>query len=126
MIKQMRKILTDLRDGCGAFYNAINYRFDEYKWWEWDRDFWEEINVGWYQMYIWPYDDWFNGNLSKERMLRLGDPLPVVEVPIEVYDELVKAINTPPSENRIAKTMAVLKRKTPWDDSSESGTDPSL
>ena len=115
----MRKLLTDLRDGCGAFYNAIKYRFDEYQWWEWDRDFWEEINVGWYQMYIWPYDDWFNGNLSQERILRLGNPFPVVKVPAEVYDSIVTAMNQPVSEERIKKIQNVLNRKAPWDDNDD-------
>jgi hypothetical protein len=34
--------------------------------------FWEEINNGWYDMYIYPYDDWYHPHLSKERKLRLN------------------------------------------------------
>ena len=37
-----------------------------------DDDFWESINIGYYEMYIFPYDDWYNPTISKERQLRLG------------------------------------------------------
>ena len=37
-----------------------------------DDDFWEAINFGYYEMYIFPYDDWYNPTISKERQLRLG------------------------------------------------------
>ena len=35
-------------------------------------EFWETINAGWYNMYIFPYDDWYHPNLSNERKLRIG------------------------------------------------------
>ena len=29
--------------------------------------FFEEINSGWYQMYIYPYDDWYMPTISQQR-----------------------------------------------------------
>lgn len=34
-------------------------------------DFWEEISHGWYEEYVWPYDDLFTPGPSPERKLRL-------------------------------------------------------
>lgn len=34
--------------------------------------FFEELNYGWCQMYIYDYDDWYNPTISPERKLRLG------------------------------------------------------
>ena len=51
--------------------NCISFRFDKY---EDNIDrcaFFEELNVGYYQEYIYPYD-WYNPTVSKERQLRLG------------------------------------------------------
>ena len=51
--------------------NAINYRFVEYND-NIDRcAFFEELNNGWYQMYIYPYDDWYHPTISTERKMRL-------------------------------------------------------
>jgi len=35
-------------------------------------DLWEDLNAGWMEEYIWPYDDWYNATVSPERKLRLG------------------------------------------------------
>jgi hypothetical protein len=52
--------------GNGVSFRLINYNDNI------DRcAFFEEINCGWYQMYIYPYDDWFNPSRSPERKLRL-------------------------------------------------------
>jgi hypothetical protein len=40
------------------------------KWGYWE--FWETINAGWYNMYIFPYDDWYTPKVSQERKLRIG------------------------------------------------------
>ena len=37
-----------------------------------DNDFWEALSWGYYEMYIFPYDDCYNPTISKERQLRLG------------------------------------------------------
>ena len=34
--------------------------------------FWEDINLGWYEMYIYPFDDLYVPKISNERKLRLG------------------------------------------------------
>ena len=52
--------------------NCISFRFDNYED-NTDRlSFFEEINSGYYQEYIYPYDDWYNPTISPERQLRLG------------------------------------------------------
>jgi hypothetical protein len=35
-------------------------------------DFWEVINTGYYDQYIYPYDEWYNPTISEERKLRIG------------------------------------------------------
>jgi hypothetical protein len=35
-------------------------------------ELWEELSAGWMSEYIWPYDDWYEPRVSKERKLRLG------------------------------------------------------
>jgi hypothetical protein len=35
-------------------------------------EFWEVLSDGWMNIYIYPYDDPFNRNISKERKLRIG------------------------------------------------------
>ena len=35
-------------------------------------DFWEALSWGYYEMYIFPYDDCYNPYISPERKLRLG------------------------------------------------------
>ena len=34
--------------------------------------FWEEVSIGWYREYIYPYDDGYNPWPSRERVSRLG------------------------------------------------------
>lgn len=36
-------------------------------------DFWEVINTGYYDQYIYPYDDIFNPTISEERKLRIAE-----------------------------------------------------
>jgi len=35
-------------------------------------EFWEALSSGWYNEYIYPYDDLYHPHLSDERVLRLG------------------------------------------------------
>ncbi len=61
-----------IKDCFWSWVNAIYFRFDKY---EYDIDrfaFFEEINIGYYEMYIYPYDDMYNPTISKERKLRLN------------------------------------------------------
>lgn len=54
-------------------FRNISYIIDSYETVEhFPDDFWEAINFGYYEMYIFPYDDWYNPTISKERQLRLG------------------------------------------------------
>ena len=58
-------------DAYWHWLNVFYFRFDEYTD-NIDRlAFFEELNVGWYQMYIYDYDDWYNPTISPERKLRL-------------------------------------------------------
>jgi hypothetical protein len=61
-----------IENSLWSWKNCIDFRFDTYVD-NIDRcAFFEEINNGWYQMYIYDYDDWYNPTVSKERQLRLG------------------------------------------------------
>ena len=78
-------------------------------------DFWEALSSGWYDTYIYPYDDIFYGHIpSPERKLRLDQKPPVIYVSEEAYDKLVETINSPPQYDE--KVARVLQRKAPWDE----------
>jgi hypothetical protein len=68
----MKALKTWFEDAWWSWGNCINFRFDKYE----DnidyRAFFEEICIGYYQEYIYPYDDWYNPTISPERQLRLG------------------------------------------------------
>lgn len=72
MKKIWNKFVTWAVESWWAWGNGIHFRTDIYE----ERmdycAFWEEINSGWYQMYIYPYDDWYHPYLSNERKLRIG------------------------------------------------------
>jgi hypothetical protein len=80
-------------------------------------EFWEALSSGWYDEYIYPYDDIFYGHIpSPERKLRL-DAKPyfhTIYVSEEAYDRLIEAINKPPEYDE--KIARVLQRKAPWDE----------
>jgi hypothetical protein len=72
MKKIWNKFMAWAVESCWSVQNVIHFRTDIYE----ERmdycAFWEEINNGWYQMYIYPYDDWYNPYISPERKLRLS------------------------------------------------------
>jgi hypothetical protein len=72
MKKSWNKFVAWVEDSCWAWRNVFYFRTDNYE----ERmdycAYWEEINCGWYQMYIYPYDDWYNPTISPERKLRLN------------------------------------------------------
>jgi hypothetical protein len=37
------------------------------------KEFFEELNYGWYKEYVYDFDDWYNPTISKERKLRLSE-----------------------------------------------------
>ena len=52
-------------DGFDAIYNAIYFRFDLQD--NIDRcAFFEEISIGWYEMYIYDFDDCYNPQSQKK------------------------------------------------------------
>jgi hypothetical protein len=84
---------------------------------EWGYDeFWESLNIGWMQEYIYPYDDPYNLTISPERKLRLAQELPKITLSVEDYDELVRRINEPPDPEVQKRFKEILNRKAPWDD----------
>lgn len=60
----------DFLDGFRNFYLCLDC-YNDGDYWGYD-EFWEGLNLGWYQKYIWDYDDPFNSTISPERKLRLG------------------------------------------------------
>jgi hypothetical protein len=95
--------------------NAISYRFNYYND-NIDRcAFFEELNYGWYQMYIYPYDDMYIPTISKERENRLGGfPQQYTFYVSEVdYDYIMDKIENPdPPSDALRK---LFERKLPWD-----------
>jgi hypothetical protein len=57
-------------DGFDNFLYALGCYSDGHKYGY--GDFWEALSYGWYQEYIYPYDDLYHPKLSDERVLRLG------------------------------------------------------
>ena len=65
----MKALKTWFENAWWSWGNCISFRFDNYED-NTDRlSFFEEINSGYYQEYIYPYDDY---TVSPERQLRLG------------------------------------------------------
>jgi hypothetical protein len=93
-------------------------------WYAWDcyvssdyREFWEALSSGWYDDYIYPYDDIFYGHIpSKERKLRLRQEPERIIVSAEAYDELVRRINEPQDPAVVERIKELMNRKAPWDD----------
>jgi len=109
----MKQFRTWLEDAWWSWGNCINFRFVNYND-NIDRlAFFEELNVGWYQEYIYPYDDWYNPTISKERKLRLDEGIPTIYVTEEQYDALMDAINNPPKLSQ--GLIDLMNRKTPWE-----------
>jgi hypothetical protein len=77
-------------------------------------EFWESLNIGWFQEYIYPYDDPYHLNISPERRLRLDERPPTFYVSKEAYDELVRRINEPPKFNQ--KLYDLMSKKAPWEE----------
>jgi len=95
-----------------SWHNCISFRFINYND-NIDRlAFFEELNNGWYHMYIYPYDDLYMPIISDERKLRLDQQPYTFYVPQEDYDALLKAINEPPQT--LPALQELFKRKIPW------------
>ena len=68
----MNALKTWFENAWWSWGNCISFRFDKYED-NIDRlSFFEEISIGYYEMYIYDFDDWYNPTISPERQLRLG------------------------------------------------------
>ena len=79
----------------------------------------EGLSIGWFQEYIYPYDDPYNLTISPERKLRLAQEPERIIVSAEAYDELVRRINEPPDPAVVERIKEIMNRKAPWDDEDE-------
>ena len=117
-ISQMRRWIED---ALWSWSNCISFRFINYND-NIDRlAFFEELNNGWYHMYIYPYDDMYMPIISDERKLRLDQQPYTFYVTQEDYDAIMNAINEPPKT--LPKLQELFERKLPWDNSHQNNTD---
>lgn len=79
-------------------------------------EFWESLSIGWFQEYIYPYDDAFNPTISPERKLRLDQKPQVIYVSQEAYDALIEAINKPPDPEKVERLREIMNKPGPWGD----------
>lgn len=108
------KLKNWIENTLWSWSNCINFRFVYYND-NIDRcAFFEELNSGWYQMYIYPYDDPYYPTISKEREQRLGFPQQYMFYVSEVdYDYIMSEIENPdPPSDALRK---LFERKLPWD-----------
>jgi len=89
--------------------------YDDGDVWGYD-EFWESLSIGWFQKYIYPYDDPYNLTISPERKLRLAQEPERIIVSAEAYDELVRRINEPQDPAVVERIKELMNRKAPWDD----------
>lgn len=109
------KFLNQIIKGWKSFFSAIRYRFDDYEWWEWDRDFWEEINIGYYEQYIFPYERYDVPFISKERQLRLAQKPETIYLSAEDFDNLCKRLEEPSNPVSMKRVEKILKTIPPWE-----------
>ena len=109
----MEKIKTWIINSYWSWVNCISFRQDHYID-NIDRcAFFEELNLGWYQMYIYPYDDLYIPSISQERRTRLNQQPYTFYVSEEDYNTLLNAINNPPELS--PSLLELYQRKLPWD-----------
>jgi len=110
----MKRFKSWFEDFLWTWRNCWTFRFDHY---EDNIDrlaFFEEINNGWYQMYIYPYDDMYLPIISAERKMRLAEQPYTFYVSEEDYDALMGAIESPPKPSEAL--LKLWERRLPWDD----------
>lgn len=106
----IEKLREWVEDSLWSWRNCIDYRFVQYND-NIDRlAFFEELNIGWYREYIYPYDDCYDPTISEERGDRLGGfPQQYTFYVSEVeYDRLMEKTQNP-SFNEL------FEQKLPWD-----------
>lgn len=79
-------------------------------------EFWESLSIGWYQEYIFPYDDPYYPTISQERRMRLSEEPEKIILSEEAFDELVERLNQPPDSSVVERIKELMNRKAPWDD----------
>lgn len=106
------KVLNQIFEGWESFVYAIQYRFggDEY-----EIDFWEEISNGWYQEYIYPYDDLYIPTISVERKLRLDERPKTIYISEKDFDEFCQKLEEPLSPEILNRLEKLTNRPKPWD-----------
>ena len=118
LISQMRQWIDN---SLWSVRNCISFRFINYND-NIDRlAFFEELNNGWYHMYIYPYDDLYMPIISEQRKLLLAEQPYTFYVTQEDYDAIMDAINEPPKT--LPKLQELFERKLPWDNSHQNNTD---
>ena len=109
--------------------NHSDFRMDDN---ERNKDFWLNLNEGWYDEYIFPYDDWYNPSYSNERRLRLAEKPPQRKVQLIssqytggylAYDDNGFTICSQPNREKADNCLQYYKSKYPdviiygsWDD----------
>jgi hypothetical protein len=103
---------------------------------EWGyREFWESLSIGWFQEYIYPYDDWYNPSYSNERRLRLAEKPPQRKVQLIssqynggylAYDDNGFTVCIQPDREKADKCLEYYKSKYPdaiiygsWDETND-------
>lgn len=104
-------MIQKIIDGFEIFLEAFNclLRDDDY--------FWDLINTGWYDEYIYPYDDLYSPSLSKERQVRLSQKVEKIILSPRDFDALMEKINSPPDPEAVEKLKKFMNRKSPWEES---------
>jgi hypothetical protein len=64
-----------------------------------DSYFWEVISNGWYNEYIYPYDDLYIPTISKERKLRLSQEPYKIILSQEDFDKFMEILDNSPKPN---------------------------
>ena len=102
-----------INNSIWSIKNCIAFRIQDYND-NIDRlAFFEELNNGWYQMYIYPYDDLYMPIISEQRKSLLAEEPYTFYVSEEDYNAIQKALDEPP------KTLPALQqlfdRRIPWE-----------
>ena len=78
-------------------------------------EFWESLSIGWFQEYIYPYDDPYRLSISPERRLRLAQEPERIILSAEAYDELVERLNQPQNPAVVERIKELLQKVSPWE-----------
>jgi len=110
-----------IEDALWSVRNCISFRFINYND-NIDRlAFFEELNNGWYHMYIYPYDDLYMPIISEQRKSLLAEQPYTFYVTQEDYDAIMEALDKPPQPSEALRKL--FERKLPWDNSHQNNTD---